>query len=555
MLSVVFADGVFFAFFSPSKQVSAQDCEIKLPNLNGNGYGKVKKDLPVSCDGAVAITVKKKNKKIKTFHKHEDNGKRKGFGGQDFSDGSSFQYIRDKNFKLFGSLIDLEESTVTQFSVDALGNQVIKVTPSGDFPPEEDDEEVDGDRRYLEEISSRNLRGASTPTASRQLDDIGNTIIDVMVLWTKEAECAQSGITTGCFLNGAWVNNANTCKEQGETVDCDRTQATEDNMRSLIDLAIEETNTAYDESGVNAQLRLVHAQFFEYDEVLRTASQNPFREALYDTRASAVVGELRTTYGADIVSTIIGSDGSCGMTWRGPRIDLMFNIVRYSCATGYYTFGHEIGHNLGCNHDRGSIPAPAETPDIYCTDFSQYPYQYAWRDPEANFRTILAFACRADQCDNNTGGGCTRIQRFSNPTTLYQGKALGNAQNDNVRTMNENLATVAAYYPPVQPPTPNPTPNPTQPPTPVPTPNPTAAPTSFTPIDCESLSQSQCTNDTIYPLCKLINFGRGVKQCKYSGPAADGTNCNNFGTRNSCNNAGDGTVCTWGRRSKICYNL
>ena len=30
----------------------------------------------------------------------------------------------------------------------------------------------------------------------------------------------------------------------------------------------------------------------------------------------------------------------------GPKKHLMFSVVNWSCATGYYTFGHEIGHNM-----------------------------------------------------------------------------------------------------------------------------------------------------------------------------------------------------------------
>jgi hypothetical protein len=31
--------------------------------------------------------------------------------------------------------------------------------------------------------------------------------------------------------------------------------------------------------------------------------------------------------------------------------DYAFNVVKDDCATGYYSFGHEIGHNLGLSHD------------------------------------------------------------------------------------------------------------------------------------------------------------------------------------------------------------
>ena len=63
---------------------------------------------------------------------------------------------------------------------------------------------------------------------SRSLyDDNGN--LDVMVLWTKEADCK---------------NNS---------------QTTFDAIMARVHLAISEINTAYDLSGVNTELLLVHA--------------------------------------------------------------------------------------------------------------------------------------------------------------------------------------------------------------------------------------------------------------------------------------------------------
>jgi len=136
----------------------------------------------------------------------------------------------------------------------------------------------------------------------------------------------------------------------------------------------------------------------------------------------------------------------------------------------------------GCLHDRGTSNA--------CSDGSTY--RYGYRDPNANFRSILAYNCNSGQCDANVGGGCTRVQRFSNDEFLYQNNAIGNAQNDNARRINDVRATVAAYYtstfgqPTISPvptdiPTPAPTPAPTvsAEPTESPTDAPTDAPTSL----------------------------------------------------------------------------
>ena len=49
--------------------------------------------------------------------------------------------------------------------------------------------------------------------------------------------------------------------------------------------------------------------------------------------------------------------GACGIGWLmsgnnpgfGPNA---FSVVDQTCATGYYSFGHELGHNMGLNHAR-----------------------------------------------------------------------------------------------------------------------------------------------------------------------------------------------------------
>ena len=176
----------------------------------------------------------------------------------------------------------------------------------------------------------------TTPTTQRSsshqhrdlVDDLGGTI-DVMVVWTENAECKKSGLTVGCVL----------------------TATTENNMRGLIDLAVAETNTAYDLSGVTTQRRLVHAY---RDPNYVEDTSDAFYAALSSITSTndGVMDDVhikRNTYGADIVAMIIDDPQYCGMAYLGPSIDLMFSVTAWNCATGYYSFGHEIGHNMVCS--------------------------------------------------------------------------------------------------------------------------------------------------------------------------------------------------------------
>jgi hypothetical protein len=64
----------------------------------------------------------------------------------------------------------------------------------------------------------------------------------------------------------------------------------------------------------------------------------------------------------------------------------------------------EIGHDLCCQHDR-SIEGDCN---------NQGDVNFGFREKYAKFRTILAYDCKDGGCDENTGGGCSRIQYFSN---------------------------------------------------------------------------------------------------------------------------------------------
>ena len=94
-------------------------------------------------------------------------------------------------------------------------------------------------------------------------------------------------------------------------------------------------------------LNLVRAAYDDYVET------DDMVTTLHALLAKPSVHALRQAYGADVVAMIVGRGQYCGVGYMGPSIGSMYSVSSYSCATGYYTFGHEIGHNFGLNHDRG----------------------------------------------------------------------------------------------------------------------------------------------------------------------------------------------------------
>ncbi len=221
----------------------------------------------------------------------------------------------------------------------------------------------------------------------------GNPDIDVMVPYTTEAKNVSGG-TSG--------------------------------MTSKINLAITETNTAYTQSTATQQLVLVHIE-----EMIGYTEPSSFSQILSDLRGKNDgkmdnVHSLRDTYAADCVALICKNGQYCGiaylMTNVSPGFESnAFSVTNYSCATGYYSFGHELGHNMGSAHDPANAGSAA------------YNYSYGFRTSNNRYRTIMAYSPG------------TRVKRFSSPNITYSGYTMGTSTQDNARSLNNTAPTVADW--------------------------------------------------------------------------------------------------------------
>lgn len=130
----------------------------------------------------------------------------------------------------------------------------------------------------------RHLRGTIESLFGHESRDLSNNdggIIDIMVVWTTDAECKRSGLPSGCKT----------------------TAMTESVISGLIDLAVQETNTAFARSGVLITLRLVRLFRLDGYEEKGYADMLTELRKVSDGRIDEVHAE-RKRYGADLVSMI-----------------------------------------------------------------------------------------------------------------------------------------------------------------------------------------------------------------------------------------------------------
>lgn len=243
-------------------------------------------------------------------------------------------------------------------------------------------------------------RAADTAKAGTAADD--GSRIDIMVVYTPSARAAVGGTAA---------------------------------MASHIALGISETNQGYANSGLVQRFRLVYSGEVAYTET-------SFDTSLADLQGTSDgkmdnVHALRNAYGADIVSLLINDDSYCGLGYlmTSTATDFAayaFNVVYYSCATGYYSLAHECGHNQAAHHDRANAGG---------TPLYSYAYGYQQTAASPPFRTIMAYDCP---------GGCTRVNYWSNPNVSYNGYPTGVVSTsptaaDNRLTLN-NTRTFAANW-------------------------------------------------------------------------------------------------------------
>jgi hypothetical protein len=195
-------------------------------------------------------------------------------------------------------------------------------------------------------------------------------------------------------------------------------------INATIALAVKEANASYAQSNIQISLNMVDSFQVNYTE-----SKKTFDKILADFVAMSDVKKRRDSSGADLAALIIDNAAYCGLADDIlAKAATAFAVVYYDCATGYYSFAHELGHLMGARHNEQVDPTSAP-----------FAYGHGFRhDSSPSFRTIMSYDCAP--------AACTRLQFWSNPDISYQAVPMGNAAtNNNARVLNSTRAIIAGF--------------------------------------------------------------------------------------------------------------
>jgi hypothetical protein len=198
------------------------------------------------------------------------------------------------------------------------------------------------------------------------------------------------------------------------------------NMRAKAELAVAESNEGFRNGWTNIRMELADYRTTGFPDGRMGEDlgrlQNPGDGQLDEVHA------LRDAARADVVVMLTDGKDACGVGYLNAPASHAFAVVGWRCATGNYSFAHEVGHVLGANHDRANASG------------SPYPYGHGYQfslGSGERFRTIMSYDCP---------GGCTRINTWSNPNITYGSARTGDAATaDNQRVLAQRKYVVAGF--------------------------------------------------------------------------------------------------------------
>lgn len=294
----------------------------------------------------------------------------------------------------------------TMYQIRYLGNGVhsLQEIDRTKFPPEGNSTEPPAEAN--QDRPQKELLAAAAAPVTCNTDPANE--IDVLVVFTPATRVAANGLAA----------------IQGDVL-----------------LAIQETNDSYNNSGIAQRVRLAHMEEVNYTE---SGSSNTDKNRLQNPTDGIMdnVHSLRNTFAADIVMLFVETLDNCGEAFiMNPVANAFekfgFAVVMRTCATGNFSFGHELGHIMGARHNWEADSA----------NNRPFPFNHGFLRTNPSNNTTAPWRTIMGVPTNNPA--TARIQNWSNPNVNFAGDptgvATGSRQADNARTLNTTAPTVANF--------------------------------------------------------------------------------------------------------------
>jgi hypothetical protein len=191
----------------------------------------------------------------------------------------------------------------------------------------------------------------------------------------------------------------------------------------FIEQVMQETNQGYINSKVPLRVKALGSELATLNDIRSPSKMLSAFRTMKGT-AEALRGS------ADAAALLVKSFSACGIAYMNTiGSGTTVSVTAKSCALGYYSFGHELGHNIGLTHNKEVAKN------------SKYAYGHAHLiancPHSSGFRTILAYY--AD-------GHRTRVNYYSNPDVIYPGTGTPTGVegvSNNARILTQNRFALA----------------------------------------------------------------------------------------------------------------
>ncbi len=207
-------------------------------------------------------------------------------------------------------------------------------------------------------------------------------------------------------------------------------------LNAQINFLIGVTNTSYNNSKVKLQLKVVRKKKRRYTD--EGTLLTPLNDLTDGKGVFKKVNNWRNKFKADVVTLLRvkkpSNNGFCGLAWTMTVLSAGFAPFAYSVVqVGRYTedgwtyfcydstLAHEIGHNMGSNHNKG--------------DIGVFPYSLGHRFVPGQYMTLMSYAANGEQA----------VNYWSNPKVDYLGHKTGTPKLNNGKSLKKVKKTVAKW--------------------------------------------------------------------------------------------------------------